>query len=66
MNEETQVENLPPAATGQMITELRDRAADFGFVLAGRCKHCMRPIWGSRSLKDRVGPVCRQRHGNES
>lgn len=55
-----------PKHTDRLIAELRDRAADLGFVLAGRCKHCMRPIWGSRSLKDRVGPVCRQRHGSES
>lgn len=58
--------NESPKYTEQQITELRDRAAGFGLVLAGRCKHCMRPIWGSRSLKDRIGPICRQRHENES
>lgn len=52
--------------TDRLIAELRDRAANLGYVLAGRCKHCARPIWGSKSLRDHVGPVCRQRHEGES
>lgn len=48
--------------TDTMIAMLRDRAADFGFVLSGRCKHCMRPISSIRSLRARSGPVCAAKH----
>ena len=48
--------------TDKLIQELRDRAATLGFVLSGRCKHCMRPISSLRSLKARSGPVCAAKH----
>ena len=51
--------------TDKLIQELRDRAAEFGFVLAGRCRHCMRPVSSLRSLKDRSGPVCKSKHQEE-
>jgi hypothetical protein len=48
--------------TDTMIAMLRDRAADFGFVLSGRCQHCQRPISALRSLRARSGPVCAAKH----
>lgn len=63
---EIQAGQLSPKATDQQIAELMDRAAEYGLVLTGRCKHCMRPISSARSIRDRVGPVCRSRHGEES
>ena len=51
--------------TDTMIAMLRDRAADFGFVLSGRCQHCQRPISALRSLKKRSGPVCAAKHKEE-
>lgn len=51
--------------TDKLIQELRDRAATLGFVLSGRCKHCMRPISSLRSLKARSGPVCAAKHKEE-
>ena len=51
--------------TDKLIQELRDRAAALGFVLTGRCQHCMRPISALRSLKARSGPVCAAKHKEE-
>ena len=48
--------------TDAMIAMLRDQAAEFGFVLSGRCRHCQRPISALRSLKKRSGPVCAAKH----
>lgn len=56
--------NESPRHSDQLLAELRDRAAEFGFVLAGRCKHCMKPISDLRSLHEHAGPVCRERHGD--
>lgn len=50
------------APTDAMIQMLRDQAAEFGFVLSGRCRHCQRPISALRSLKNRSGPVCAAKH----
>lgn len=55
--------NMTP--TDAIIGMLRDRAAEFGFVLSGRCRHCMRPLSSLRSLKARSGPVCRSKHKEE-
>lgn len=55
-----------PQLTDALIAQLRDRAADFGLVVTGRCKHCDRPIWDRKSLRDRSGPVCRARHGKDA
>lgn len=51
-----------PKMTDKLLAELRDRAADFGLVLAGRCRHCMRPISSLRSLRNRAGPSCSAKH----
>ena len=48
--------------TDAIIGMLRDQAAEFGFVLSGRCRHCMRPISSIRSLRARSGPVCAAKH----
>lgn len=55
--------NMTP--TDAIIGLLRDQAAEFGFVLSGRCRHCMRPISSLRSLKARSGPVCAAKHKEE-
>lgn len=52
--------NMTP--TDAIIGLLRDQAAEFGFVLSGRCQHCQRPISALRSLKKRSGPVCAAKH----
>lgn len=51
-----------PKMTDKLIAELRERAADLGFVLSGRCRWCMRPISSLRSLKNRAGPSCSAKH----
>ena len=61
---EEQAGQISPKVTDRQIKELMDRAAEYGLVLTGRCKHCMRPISSARSIRDRVGPVCRSRHGD--
>lgn len=55
--------NMTP--TDAIIGMLRDQAAEFGFVLSGRCRHCMRPLSSLRSLRARSGPVCAAKHKKE-
>ena len=52
--------NMTP--TDAIIGLLRDQAAALGFVLSGRCRHCLRPISSIRSLRARSGPVCAAKH----
>src|SRR5699024_10811017 len=63
---EEQAGQISPKATDRQIKELMAGAAEYGLVITGRCKHCLRPISSARSIRDRVGPVCRSRHGEES
>lgn len=56
-----------PKLTDKLLRELRDKAADFGLVIGGRCRHCLRPITALRSLRTGEGPACRRKHkGDES
>jgi hypothetical protein len=40
---------------------LRKSAAAFGLTLCCRCSRCKAPLWNSRSVATRLGPVCRKR-----
>lgn len=55
-----------PKMTDKLLSELRDRAATFGLVLAGRCQYCLRSISSTRSLKDRAGPTCKNKHAKRN
>lgn len=56
--------NLPPKLYEQQAAELRARAAEYGWVLAARCRWCGAPIWNPKSIARHAGPVCaaRSRH----
>lgn len=51
-----------PKLTERLAVELRQRAADQGWVLAARCQWCGAPIFAPTSLAQRAGPTCRKRH----
>lgn len=40
---------------------LRKSAAAFGLTLCCRCSRCGSPLWNTRSVSAKLGPVCRKR-----
>lgn len=45
---------------------LRKSAAAFGLTLCCRCSRCNAPLWNSRSVSAKLGPVCRVRAAAEA
>lgn len=54
--------NAPPKLTEQLAAQFRAQAAEFGLVLAARCRFCGAPIWSEKSLARHAGPVCAARN----
>lgn len=45
---------------------LRKSAAAFGLSLCCRCARCNAPLWNSRSVSAKLGPVCSRRVAAEA
>lgn len=57
-------ENASPKLTEQLAAQFRAQAAEFGLVLAARCRFCGAPIWAPKSLAQHAGPICQSRNKN--
>lgn len=55
-------ENASPKLTEQLAAQFRAQVAEYGLVLAARCRFCHAPIWAPKSLAQHAGPICQSRN----